>query len=130
MKTISFRIVGDHAEWTSVDGEGGTALLAFPSEINGYLTFGRLTVPVTNGTCTVALSEIKDGDYSPVLYLADTTVRLESVTVRANDIKMNRTSDRTLRHALERIYALESRLELQEQRLSVLNEAYQNTTIL
>lgn len=130
MKTISFRIVGAHAEWTSVCGEGDTVAFVFPGEVDGHLSIGRLTRPVKNGSCRIALAEIKDGEYSPVLYLDNATVRLESMTVRANDIRMNRTSERTVRRALERLAALESTVARQEKDLAVLSNAYQNTTIL
>ena len=111
---------GEVSEFTR--GHGNKARIKINGAKDGVLYVGGAVFRVENGTATLDLSRLPDGDYTPLYVSEGGRTELEGIRRFGREILPLPTSEKLLRRLLVRVRTLEERLALAEGKIEELTE--------
>ena len=129
MTRIIYKINDGWGEHVGIGGrEDGSIAIELTAPAPSFVTVGEAVRELKDGRAVFPLSEITDGDHTPLLSGAVCAV-LEPIRKRGRTVTLLPTPDETVRRLLKRAASLERRLEVAEGSIRTLAEKIEKTTI-
>ena len=116
MTSLFYKIIGNYGEFRKSSGSGADRVrIHIDGADGGIVGIGSLFAPLKGGAASLSLSKLKDGIYTPSLYLGGRLIRLEAVEKHGDSLKPCAFDPAMLRALALRTEALEERVKLLEE---------------